>query len=105
MGLVSGPVGATHQLARLAGGGGLMKNAALGAAGFDIRTDPVWRVHLPTDSDWLVDYAADDARFLFISFVPENRPSGRGLSVYDPRTGEILWATIVVDDGLPRLVA
>lgn len=85
--------------------GVLMWNAAFGAAGFDVRADPVLRVHLPTDSDWPVDYAADDARFLVISFVPQERASAVAPSVYDPRTGEILWATVVVNDDLPRLVA
>ncbi|KAK1868888.1 hypothetical protein I4F81_011370 [Pyropia yezoensis] len=85
--------------------GVLMWNAAFGAAGFDVRADTVLRVHLPTDSDWPADYAADDARFLVISFVPQERPSASAPSVYDPRTGEILWATVVVHDDLPRLVA
>lgn len=68
--------------------GVLMWNTSFGAVGFGVRADPVVRVHLPTDSDWEADYAADDARFLVISLVSLKVPSAIAPSVHDPQTGK-----------------
>lgn len=74
-------------------------NPAFEAAGY---RRPVLRAVVPTDADWPADYAADDARFNTISFVPGNQELALGAPKVDPRTGETLNADIVLKDNMVR---
>lgn len=74
-------------------------NPAFAAAGY---RRPVLRAVVPTDVDWPADYAADDARFNTVSFVPGSDGAAVGHTKVDPRTGELLNADIIVDDDFLR---
>lgn len=75
-------------------------NPAFAAAGH--RSRSVLRAVVPTDADWPADYAADDARFSTISFVPGTDATALGIPSVDPRTGEILSADIIMPDDMLR---
>ncbi len=69
-------------------------NPAFVAAGF--AKGPM-RAVMPADADFPADYDAGDARFCSVSWaVSPRRTVALGPSVVDPRTGEIVFATVVV---------